>query len=108
MEVPEFPQSSAAAGSCNRPRPPSMTKLPSACRSTPAPMASTAATVAATSAPSDRPTMTDRPSAKAANITARCEIDFSPGVRTDAATGHAAVHHQYPGRGHDSCSARQR
>ena len=45
-------------------------------------MASTAASVAATSAPSDRPCTTDVPSASAASSTERWEIDFSPGVRT--------------------------
>ena len=39
------------------------------------------AAVARVSSPSRKPSMVDTPSARAANITARCEIDLSPGIR---------------------------
>ncbi len=82
MDVPEFPQSTGPAGRWRRPRPPWSTTVPPAGRSTVTPMASTAAREAATSAPSERPWITEVPSASAPRRTARCEIDFSPGVRT--------------------------
>ncbi len=82
MEVPEFPQSMAPSARWRRPRPPCSTTVPSAGRSTSTPMASTAARDAATSAPSESPWITEVPSARAPRRMARCEIDFSPGVRT--------------------------
>ena len=83
MEVPEFPQSIGPVGACSRLRPPWRTTSPPGVRSTSTPMASTAPSVQATSAPSERPWTTEVPSARAARSTDRCEIDFSPGVRTE-------------------------
>ena len=87
IDVPEFPHSSGPSARCSRPRPPWRTTVPSSWRSTPAPIAATAASEAATSAPSESPRTLDVPSARAPRRTARCEIDFSPGVRTDPRQG---------------------
>ena len=88
---PRVPAVEGRGGRCRRARPPCTTTVPSSWRSTPAPMASTAASEAATSAPSESPWMTDVPSASAPSSTARCEIDFSPGRADGAAARHAAV-----------------
>ena len=89
-------RSRAAAAWCRRPRPPWMVTPPSGDRSTPAPIASTAARVAATSAPSERPKMTEVPSANAAKSTERWEIDFSPGGADAPLARHTAVRPRAP------------
>src|SRR5579883_578891 len=50
----------------------------------------TAAAVASTSSPSSRPLISVRPIASAPNISARCEIDLSPGTRIVPDNGAAA------------------
>ena len=52
-----------------------------------APKASIAPRVPVTSAPSERPSMRDRPSASAARRSARWEIDLSPGMRSRPRSG---------------------
>ena len=81
MPVPELAQSISPA-SCRRPRPPSMTTV-SPPRLTVAPSAATAAAVRITSSPSDSPRTVLVPWANAPMSRARCEIDLSPGVRTE-------------------------
>ena len=59
-----------------------------------APSAFSAAAVASTSSPSSRPVISVRPTASAPSISARCEIDLSPGTRilpASGAAGRAAV-----------------
>src|SRR6478672_6562144 len=81
IAVPALPQSS---GDCGALRP----SIPTPCTirtegsgiSTRTPMAAKAAAVARVSAPSRNPSIRDVPSAIAASMTARCEIDLSPGT----------------------------
>ena len=52
-----------------------------------APSARMAAAVASTSSPSSRPSISVSPTASAPSISARCEIDLSPGTRATARQG---------------------
>jgi hypothetical protein len=80
-EVPELPRSMTSPGSARPPSPtPSTRHCPSASRTISAPIARNAAAVASTSSPSNRPRISVRPIARAPNISARCEIDLSPGT----------------------------
>src|SRR5262245_42538408 len=80
--VPELPQSSAPAGSRKPPTPTPRTRhWPSATRSTSAPSARIALPVLSTSSPSSSPDMRVSPTVSAPKISARCEIDLSPGTR---------------------------
>ena len=79
--VPELPRSSGRSGSARPPTPtPSTCHAPSARRSTATPRSRSACAVASTSAPSSRPRMLLSPTAIAASISTRCEIDLSPGT----------------------------
>ena len=69
----------AGAGRRRRPRGPSRRRPPRARSARPSP--ASAAAVAATSPPSFSPSIRLRPTASAARIRARCEIDLSPGTR---------------------------
>ena len=83
-EVPELPSSSTSAGSRPPPTPkPRIRQVasPASC-TTSAPSARKAAAVHSTSSPSSRPRTVVSPSARAPNISARCETDLSPGART--------------------------
>ena len=80
--VPELPKSRAAAGAAKPPTPtPSTCHFSSPQRSTRAPSARIARAVLITSSPSRSPEITVRPTASAPMISARCEIDLSPGAR---------------------------
>ncbi len=88
--VPELPKSRALAGSAKPPTPTPCTRhSPAPRRSTCAPSAATALAVLSTSSPSSRPLMRVSPTASAPNISARCEIDLSPGTRTRPFSGPA-------------------
>ena len=79
--VPEFPQSMTCSGSRNPPTPtPQTDQSPSPCRTTSAPKARIAAAVSRTSWPSRSPVTLVSPTAIAPRISARCEIDLSPGT----------------------------
>ena len=64
-------------------RPPAVVPPSAAC----APSALSAAAVASTSSPSSRPLISVRPTASAPSISARCEIDLSPGTPIRPASG---------------------
>ena len=81
--VPELPKSSASAGSAKPPTPtPSTVQANGPVRSTLAPSACMDLAVLSTSSPSSRPEIRVWPTASAPRISARCEIDLSPGTRT--------------------------
>jgi len=83
IEVPELPRSSACAGSRRPCRPTPWTRRwVSASWSMRTPMARNAFMVLRQSSPVRKPRTSDWPSAREASITARCEIDLSPGTRT--------------------------
>ena len=89
--VPELPKSSTAPGSARPPTPaPSTIQAPSSSR-IPAPSAASADAVRSTSSASRSPSMRVRPTALAPMISARCEIDLSPGTRMRPPTGPARV-----------------
>ena len=89
-EVPELPRSITSSGSARPPTPtPSTSQRPSSARVISAPIARSAAAVASTSSPSRSPVISVRPMASAPNISARCEIDLSPGTATTPASGAA-------------------
>ena len=72
--------SSTSSGSASPPTPtPQTRQLPGPVRSISTPMARSAAAVASTSSPSSRPSTRLSPTASAASISERCEIDLSPG-----------------------------
>ncbi len=92
VEVPELPISSALAGCSSPPTPTPLTiHTPSSRRTISAPMARSAPAVAWTSSPSSRPSMRLSPMLSAENMSARCEIDLSPGTRTRPESGRAAL-----------------
>ena len=107
--VPTVERVAAAGGAGSGPRADDR-PLPSSPARRATPMASTAASDAATSAPSESPCTTDVPSASAARRTERCEIDFSPGVRTVPRQGTPPSTTRMRGAAarHDRCSARPR
>ena len=80
--VPELPKSSGASGLMRPDTPtPRMRQVPSASRVAEAPSAFIAFAVLRTSSPSSRPFTTVSPMATAPNISARCDMDLSPGTR---------------------------
>ena len=90
--VPELPQSMGAAGWLGPSAPQPVTVPESdpsgwAFKSTSAPKASTARMEARTSSESSTPERCEVPSAMAANSTARCEMDLSPGTVTSPLKG---------------------
>ena len=90
--VPELPQSMGAAGWLGPSAPQPVTVPESdpsgwAFKSTSAPRASTARMEARTSSESSTPERCEVPSAMAANSTARCEMDLSPGTVTSPLKG---------------------
>ncbi len=82
MVVPELPTSMGTSDSHRRSVPP-VTRSPS----TSAPRQRTARAVRATSSPPDSPRRVEVPSARAARIRARWEMDLSPGTRTRPRSG---------------------
>ncbi len=85
--VPELPKSSGPGGWLSPPTPRPST---SQCRSrldAGAPRAATARAVLITSSASSSPRMRVRPVARAPRISARCEMDLSPGTRTRPKSG---------------------
>ncbi len=88
MEVPELPQSSRPAGWCSWLRPPCSVTVPVVGPPDPDTHGfDRGEGRRRRPAPSERPCTTDVPSAKSASSTERCEIDFSPGVRTSPRQG---------------------
>ena len=86
--VPELPKSSTVAGSAKPPTPtPWTSHSPAPRRSTTAPSARSTFAVLSTSSPSSNPPMRVAPTASAPRISARCEIDLSPGTRTRPLSG---------------------
>ena len=88
--VPALPQSMTSAGSANTPRP-TTRQAPSPRRSTSAPKARMAPAERLTSSPSSKPSTCVSPRASAPRMSARCEIDLSPGARTDPLSGCARL-----------------
>ena len=83
IAVPELPMSKGAGGGLNPCNPaPSIAACPSRGPSICTPMARNAATVASTSSPSSSPLTRDVPWASEPRITARWDIDLSPGTRS--------------------------
>ena len=82
MPVPELPKSMSPPGSTRPPTPRPSTSHVAPTLRTGQPIACSALAVLSTSSPSSRPAMAVRPVASAPNISARCEIDLSPGTRT--------------------------
>ena len=82
--VPELPKSSGSRrrGEAARRRRRGRCHSPAPSRSTRAPSARTALPVLSTSSPSSKPLIRVSPTASAPRISARCEIDLSPGTRT--------------------------
>ena len=84
--VPALPKSSGASGSRRprRPRPSTIQarSLSGPSRSIRAPRARIASMVDRTSADSSSPVTRERPDATAPSMSARCEMDLSPGTRT--------------------------
>ncbi len=87
VPVPELPKSSGADGwrSPPTPRPVTCQALPTF--SIGAPSACSALAVSSTSSASSSPVSRVTPVAKAPSISARCEIDLSPGTRTRPRSG---------------------
>lgn len=90
--VPELPQSMGAAGLAGALGAPAgdgagKRSVGWAFKSTSAPKASTARMEARTSSESSTPERCEVPSAMAANSTARCEMDLSPGTVTSPLKG---------------------
>ena len=80
--VPALPKSSGASGLARPATPTPLTcQAPSAPVVTLAPSASMARAVASTSSDSSRPRMRVSPTEMAPSISARCDIDLSPGTR---------------------------
>ena len=79
--VPALPQSMTSTG-VSKPPFPITRQRPGPRRSTPAPKASTARAVARMSSPSSSPSISVTPCAMPPRISARCEIDLSPGAHT--------------------------
>jgi hypothetical protein len=87
---PEFPQSNGlVGGSSSSPRPSISTVVPS--RRIFAPSACTHERVLAQSAPVEKFSNRDFPSEIAASMPYRCEIDLSPGIRSDPNTFFAGL-----------------
>ena len=82
--VPELPQSSTSAGSCNpsRPTPSTVTMPPSVIGLMLTPMARRQAAVLRGSSAGSSPSIVVVPCAMAPNSSDRCEIDLSPGTFT--------------------------
>ena len=86
--VPELPQSITSAGSAKPPTPtPSTVQAPGPVRVTVAPKACIALAVSSTSCPSSSPVISVRPTDSAPRISARCEIDLSPGTAATPESG---------------------
>ena len=86
--VPELPKSSTPAGCRKPPTPTPWTATrPRRCARPRAPSARMALAVLSTSSPSSRPEIRVSPTARAPKISARCEIDLSPGTRTRPLSG---------------------
>ena len=73
------------------------------------PICANARAVARVSSPSRNPLMRDVPSASAASMTARCEIDLSPGTRSSPRNGPAGalIQSTRADRRHASASSRR-
>ncbi len=85
IAVPELPRSKGSAGTCSPAGPTPCTVISvSDLRSISTPMADIAARVARQSSPGRKPLMSVAPSAIPPSISARCEIDLSPGTVTEA------------------------
>ena len=80
MLVPELPQSSGSLGALNSPSGSSPTVISSPSLAIGAPRAARACAVAATSAPEESPRIRCSPVLSEEKISARCEIDLSPGT----------------------------
>ncbi|CAH1661936.1 hypothetical protein CHELA20_52787 [Hyphomicrobiales bacterium] len=81
--MPALPKSRTLAGSTSPPMPTPLTvQAPSPVCSTVAPRAFTAAAVHSTSSPSSRRVICVSPTLRSAKISARCEMDLSPGMAT--------------------------
>jgi len=95
--VPELPMSRTSSGSTRPPTPrPCRCQRPSAARVTSAPSRRMAAAVRSTSSPSSRPSTTVSPTASAPNMSARWEMDLSPGTRASPAKPPARLAHKGP------------
>ncbi len=82
VPVPALPKSRTPSGWRREPTPhPSTCQRPGASRSTSAPRAAQAAAVRSTSSPSSRPSTVVRPFASSPRMSARWEMDLSPGGR---------------------------
>jgi hypothetical protein len=75
--------------------------MPSPFRSICAPIARMAAAVAKTSSPASKPEILLVPTASALNISARCEMDLSPGTLSVPRNGPLGL--KLPGRGEALC-----
>ncbi len=93
MPVPALPQSIGACGARRpcRPTPCTMRSLAIRALRCARPAAQNARAVARVSSPSRKPLMREVPSASAASMIARCEIDLSPGTRTSPRSGPAGA-----------------
>ena len=90
--VPELPQSITSAGSAKPPTPtPRTDQLPPPLFATSAPNARIALAVSNTSCPSSSPAIVVSPTHIAPRISARCEIDLSPGTSAVPRKGPQAV-----------------
>ena len=88
MPVPALPQSSSPSGALRPSTPTPWTmRVDGDGVSKRTPMRAKIAAVARVSSPSRKPSMRDTPSASAANITARCETDLSPGMSSTPCRG---------------------
>ena len=88
--VPELPKSSTPAARAKPPTPtPCTRQRPRRCARPRRPAPRMALPVLSTSSPSSRPEMRVSPTASAPKISARCEIDLSPGTRTRPLSGPA-------------------
>ncbi len=86
--VPELPKSTTCSGSMRPPTPrPAIRQAPGPVWVTAAPKAPIAAAVASTSSLSRSPSIAVSPTASAPSISARCEMDLSPGGRMVPASG---------------------
>ena len=91
VPVPEFPKSSGPCGWRRPPGPRPLTSQTSPTFAATAPSATTARAVLMTSSASSRPRMRVVPVASAPKISARCEIDLSPGTRRRPRSGGARI-----------------
>ena len=88
MPVPALPQSSSPSAACRPSTPtPCTMRRDGDGVSIRTPMREKIAAVARVSSPSRKPSMVETPSASAANITARCDTDLSPGISISPCSG---------------------